>query len=60
MAVLKTRMWNSLYVLFILKFLSDFGFSIRCVVNPRSTEKFRLSRTHKYKTKNIQGGAEVC
>jgi hypothetical protein len=62
MAALKTGMWNSLYLLFILKFLSDFGFSIRCVVNPRSIEKFRLSRTHKYsyKTKNIQGGAEVC
>jgi hypothetical protein len=60
MAVLKTRMWNSLHVLFILKFLSDFGFSIRCVVDARSVEKFRLSRTQKYKTKNIQGGAEVC
>jgi len=31
MAVLKTKIWNSLYVLFILKFLSDFGFSIRRV-----------------------------
>jgi hypothetical protein len=51
---------NSLYVLFILKFLYDFGFSIRSVVNARSVENFRLSRTHKYKTKHIQGGAEVC
>jgi len=48
--------WNSLYVLFTLKFLYDFRFSIRCVVNARSVEKFGLGRTHKYKTKNIQGG----
>jgi hypothetical protein len=60
MAALKTRMWNSLYVLFILKFLSEFGYSVSCVVNARKVEKFRLSRTHKYKTNNIQDGAEVC
>jgi hypothetical protein len=59
MRVLNTIMWNSLYVLFILKFLSDFGFSVRCVVNARSVEEVRLSRTHKYKTKGNQGGVEV-